>query len=94
MQAIPANELKTRGIGAISKALEQEREVGLSVRGELRYVVMDVAQFQHLRECELEVALQESLGDLAADRSINESVDAHLARLDAMADGEAIEGQL
>ena len=40
MQAISANELKTRGIGAISEALEHEQEVGLSVRGQLRYVVI------------------------------------------------------
>lgn len=89
MQAIPANELKTRGIGAISKALQHDPEVGLSVRGELRYVVMDLAQFQHLRECELEVALQASRADLAAGRAVSESVDAHLARLDALGDPDA-----
>lgn len=89
MQAIPANELKTRGIGAISQALEHDSEVGVSVRGELRYVVMDLAQFQHLRDCELEVALQASRADLTAGRAMGESVDAHLARLDALAESGA-----
>ena len=89
MQAIPANELKTRGIGAISKALEHDPEVGLSVRGELRYVVMNLVQFQHLRECELEVALQASRSDLATGRAVSESVESHLARLDALGDPDA-----
>lgn len=87
MQAISANELKTAGIGAISRALEDEREVGLSVRGELRYVVMEADAYQRLRDCELDIALQEARADLAAGRVVHESVDDHLKRLDAMALG-------
>lgn len=85
MQAISANELKIRGIGAISEALEHEQEVGLSVRGQLRYVVMDLAEFHRLRECELDLALQSSRADLAEGRWLEESVDAHLCRLDSLA---------
>jgi hypothetical protein len=84
MQAISANELKTRGIGAISEALEHEQEVGLSVRGQLRYVVMDLAEFHRLRECELDLALQGSRADLAEGRWLQESVDAHLSRLESL----------
>lgn len=87
VQAISANDLKTGGIGVISRALEHEREVGLSVRGELRYVVMAANVYQRLRDCELEVALQEARADLAAGRVVHESVDDHLKRLDAMALG-------
>ncbi len=87
MKAISANDLKTGGIGVISRALEHEREVGLSVRGELRYVVMAADVYQRLRDCELEVALQEARADLAAGRVVHESVDDHLKRLDAMALG-------
>lgn len=87
VQAIPANDLKTSGIGAITRALEHVREVGLSVRGELRYVVMEADAYQRLRECELEIALQEARADLAAGRVVHESVDDHLRRLDAMALG-------
>ncbi len=85
MQAISANNLKTGGIGAISRALEHEREVGLSVRGELRFVVMEDYCYLPLRECELEIALQEARADLAAGRVVHESVDDHLKRLDAKA---------
>ena len=87
MQAISANDLKTGGIGAISRELEHEREVGLSVRGDLRYVVMEADAYQRLRECELEIALQEARADLAAGRVVYESVDDHLKRLDSMAIG-------
>ena len=84
MRAISANELKTRGIGAISEALEQGQEVGLSVRGELRYVVMDLAEFHRLRECELDLALRSCRADLREGRWQQESVDAHLHRLQAL----------
>lgn len=60
MQTISANELKTAGIGAIACALDHEPEVGLSVRGQLRYVVMPADAYQRLRDCELEIALQET----------------------------------
>jgi hypothetical protein len=89
MQAISANDLKIGGIGAISRALKHEREVGLSVRGELRFVVMEVDAYQRLRECELAVALQEARAGLAANRVVHESVGDHLKRLDAMAIGSA-----
>jgi len=87
LQAISANDLKTGGIGAISRALEHEREVVLSVRGELRFVVMQADAYQRLRECELEIALQEPRADLAAGRVEHESVDDHFKRLDAIAIG-------
>jgi hypothetical protein len=88
MQAISANELKTRGVGAIAEALRQQSEVAVSVRGEVRYVVMEAAHYQRLRECELEVALSETRADLAAGRLVEESVDAHLERIEALASRE------
>jgi hypothetical protein len=89
MQVISANDLKIGGICAISRALEHEREVGLSVRGELRFVVMEADAYQRLRECELAIALQEARADLAAGRVVHELVDDHLKLLDAMARGSA-----
>ena len=86
METISANELKTAGIGAIARALDREPEVGLSVRGQLRYVVMPAAAYQRLRDCELEIALQETRTDLAAGRFQTDTVDDHLRRLDRMAE--------
>lgn len=74
---------------AISRALEHERELGLSVRGELRFVVMEADAYQRLRECELVIALQEARAVFAAGRIVHESVDDHLNCLDAMAIGLA-----
>jgi hypothetical protein len=58
--------------------------VGLSVRGQLRYVVMDLAEFHRLRQCELDQALQSSRADLAEGCWLRESVDVHLSRLEAL----------
>jgi len=85
MAHITANDLKTRGIAAIEASLAGGRlEAVVSVRGADRYVVMDIAHYQHLRECELEAALAESRADMAAGRFVSESAAAHVARLQAL----------
>ena len=76
MNPISANDLKTRGVGAIEQALQEQAEV--TVRGEVRYVVMSKDQYQYLRECELEAALAESKSDLDAGRFVKETVAQHL----------------
>ena len=84
MPNITANDLKTRGIAAIEAELADGRtEAVVSVRGADRYVVMDLAHYQHLRECELEAALAESRADIAAGRFVVESAEQHVARLQA-----------
>ena len=84
MPHISANDLKTKGISAIEFALSTSTEAILSVRGKDKFVVMDMAQYHYLRECELDAALAASRADLAAGRMVQESPVAHLARLDAM----------
>jgi PHD/YefM family antitoxin component YafN of YafNO toxin-antitoxin module len=84
MNHIAANDLKTRGVAAIEAALKSHSEAIVSVRGKDQYVVMELAQYEFLRECELESALQEAKADLAAGRVIKESAEAHLVRLDAL----------
>lgn len=85
MNHISANELKTRGVTAIEEALSTQLEAVVSVRGKDRFVILEMAQYQHLRECELEVALAEARADVAAGRLVRESAEAHLARLDSLA---------
>ncbi len=84
MNHISANDLKTKGISAIELALSDAAEVIVSVRGKDRFVVMEVAQYEYLRGCELDAALAETRADLAAGRVVQESPQAHLERLDAM----------
>lgn len=84
MTHISANELKTKGVAAIEAVLADHAEAIVSVRGKDRYVVMDVAHYHHLRECELDAALAQTRADLAAGRFVQESAQAHVARLDKM----------
>lgn len=84
MSHISANDLKTKGISAIEVALSTSPEAIVSVRGKDKFVVMDLAHYHYLRECELDAALAQTRADLAAGRMVQESPEAHLARLDAM----------
>ncbi|MBU6199523.1 MAG: hypothetical protein KGI64_08525 [Xanthomonadaceae bacterium] len=81
MGSIRANALKTQGVSAIAEALADAPEAMVSVRGQDRFVVMDIEHYRYLRECELTAALAESQADLAAGRFVVESVEAHLKRL-------------
>lgn len=83
MTVVTANELKTKGIASIEQLLQDAQEVIISVRGKPRYVVMDIAHFDYLRERELEAAWAESRADVAAGRYRRESAEDHLARLSA-----------
>ena len=85
MNDISANDLKTRGVGAIEQALEKQPEVAVTVRGEAKYVVMRHERYAYLRGCELEAALAESRADLDAGRFVRESVEQHLKRLKKLA---------
>ena len=78
MTYISANALKTKGIAAIEFALSTAPEAIVSVRGKDRFVVMDMARYHYLRECELDAALVESRADLAAGRAVHESFEAPL----------------
>ena len=81
MIIISANDLKTKGVKAIEEALLAQLEAPVTVRGQVKYVVMSNAQYQHLRECELEAALAESKADLEAGRFVKETVAQHIQRI-------------
>lgn len=89
MSKISANDLKTKGVAVIEAMLAQHSEAIVSVRGKDRFVVMEIAQYNYLRECELEAALAETRADVAAGRVVQESAEAHLARLDKRLDKPA-----
>lgn len=84
MSQLTANDLKTRGVAAIESLLATQPEAMISVRGRERFVVMDLAHYHYLRECELDAALAQSQADVAAGRFVVESAAAHMARLEAM----------
>ncbi len=81
MKTIAANELKTRGVTSIEQALADGFEAMISVRGHDRYVVMDVEEYNRLRVCELEAALFETRQQIASGDFVEESVEAHVAKI-------------
>ena len=85
MSQLTANELKTGGVAAIEAALQSQTEAIVSVRGKERYVVMEIAQYHYLRECELEAALAQTRADMAAGRFVKESPQAHIKRIKKLA---------
>ncbi len=78
---IAANDLKTKGIRAISEIIELANEAIISVRGKNKFVVLSIEDYNYLRECELESALAESKRDIENGNIYNDSVDEHIKRI-------------
>ena len=81
MSSLTANDLKTKGIAAIEAVLAERPEAIVTVHGKDRFVVMNIEQYHHLRECELEAALAETRADIAAGRYVKESAAEHVKRV-------------
>lgn len=81
MSMISANQLKTQGISVVAAALQQATEAIISVRGEGKYVVMDLAQYEKFREYELEAAVLEATRDVKEGRYVSESAAQHMKRV-------------
>jgi len=81
MKNIAANELKTKGVSVLENALKEGGEAIITVRGEQKYVVINMAQYDKLREYELDIALLEARADIAEGRVRRESVDEHMKRV-------------
>lgn len=82
MSAISANDLKIKGISAIEVALEHDSEAVISVRGKPRFVVMDIAQYERLREAEIFSAWKEAKLAESKGEYVVESAEEHIARLE------------
>jgi len=81
MNAITANDLKTRGVSALEESLLVEPDAMITVRGKNKYVVMHLEQYRYLREMELEAALLESRRDLENGNFLRETAEEHLDRV-------------
>ena len=79
MNTLNANDLKVGGVTAIESALQDEPEVAITVRGERRFVVMALAQYEHLRECELEAAWLSTQADRATGQAHTMTAAQHIA---------------
>jgi hypothetical protein len=78
---ITANELKTKGLIVLDKAISNGDEAIITVRGKNKYVVLPFERYNYFRECELESALEESKRDLENGKFIEESVEEHIRRI-------------
>ena len=78
---ITANELKVRGVKAIAEELEHREEVGITVRGKVKYVVMSVEEYDKKRAKELDLALMEINEDIKKGDYVKESPEEHVKRL-------------
>ena len=83
MITITANQLKTKGVSSIDRALEESREVIISVRGKPRYVVMEIEEYDRLRESEIEAAWYQARMDIERGQFTEETADEHIARIRA-----------
>ena len=81
MNTITANELKTKGMSAVESCLQGNEEAIISVRGQDKYVVMDIEKYSQLREYELEISLLEAKADVAAGRYTAGSVKEHMQQM-------------
>lgn len=61
---IMENDLKTMCATLLDEALQKDDEVIIRVRGKSKYVVMDLAHYNYLREYELESALIETYKEM------------------------------
>jgi prevent-host-death family protein len=81
MKTITANELKSRGVSVLEAALANQDEAAISVRGKLRFVVMDIEHYERLREAEIHSAWQEARAALSQGDYVAATAEAHIARL-------------
>jgi len=78
---ITANELKTKGVSVIEEVTTQNAEAIITVRGKNKYVVLSIEDYNHLREYELEAAINETLEDIKVGKIYKESIEDHMKRI-------------
>jgi prevent-host-death family protein len=78
---ITANDLKVRGITAIDELVSDNNGVVITVRGIEKYVILSIAEYNQLRELELDAAIQESKNEIAAGMFYSGSIEDHLKRV-------------
>lgn len=78
---ITANELKRKGVSFVSNLLEKFENVFVSVRGNKKYVILKIEDYEKLKELEIENAIKEAEKDLKEDKYVVESAEEHFKRL-------------
>jgi hypothetical protein len=79
---ITANELKTKGVSSIKKAVEMDSVAFLSVRGKKKYAVIPVADYSFYREVELQRAIEETENDIKNGKFSSMTSDEYISELE------------
>ncbi len=82
MTVLTANDLKTKGVSDLERLLQEASEVVVSVRGKPSYVIMTIAHYDYLCECEIAAAWAQSRYDVEAGRFRREGAEAHRTRVE------------
>ena len=77
---VTANDVKQRGVSLFGELLEKFEEIVVNVRGQKKYVVMDVERYKKLRALELDDAYREVMKDVA-NGDYHSDVQKHLAEI-------------
>ena len=78
---ITANDLKVKGITAIDEMVNSNNEVVITVTGRQKYVILPIAEYNQLREFELDAAIQEAKKDVKEGKYFSGSIEEHLKRV-------------
>lgn len=78
---ITANDIKVRGVKAIEEGLKKDDRLSITVRGEVRYIVLTAEDYDQLRLAELEIAYQTVMKDIENGDFVVETADEHINRL-------------
>ncbi len=78
---ISANDIKVKGLSFIDKILKKEKEVFITLRGKKKFVIMDIEEYEKLKEAELESIIRQAEEDYKKGRVIKESAEEHFKRL-------------
>lgn len=81
MNTVTANQLKIKGVSVIQENLLDHQELVITVRGKEKFVVMDMEQYNYLRECELDAALNQAKRDYESGNYTTEDVEDHIKRI-------------
>lgn len=79
--SISAGELKKKGVSIIQTKLDKMNEETITVKGKDTFVVMNMEYYNYLRECELEIALQQAKREYEEGDFVKESVEKHIKRI-------------
>jgi hypothetical protein len=81
MNAITANDLKTRGIRSVEQIMKHAGEAAITVRGKVRYMIVTPEKYDQLREAELDYAIREAKQDIKSGKIAATSIAEHLEQV-------------